>query len=817
MKIQNYVRLLSLVVLLVSLLSINQPAHASTSSVGQWDMRIGDRNFAEFQDIIQDQPAVSVVVNPPSVNIGEAALAKVNLNNVPAEGYSSIELTCSYDPNMLEATSIVVASLFGIDPVTAINGPQGGHFIVAIVGSSGNKATASGTVIAFSVRGLQAGQTALNCEARVPEGNGELINIESIPTSVTVLGGPLTPTLAPAPCDKAEFIADINVPPGTVMAPSAPFIKTWRLTNVGSCTWTTAYQFVFFSGELMGAPASVSLNVNVVAGQTVDISLNMTAPAAPGRYRGYWMFKNASGALFGVGPQANEPWFVDIEVLGATPTPTIVPAPCDKAEFIADINVPPGTAMLPGTTFTKTWRFKNVGTCTWTPSYRIAFYSGEQMGAPSSAQFPLNVAPGQMVDLSLNMTAPSTVGSYRSYWIFQNEAGGLFGVGGLGNDPWFVDIVVSNTTLTPGPTDTPSPTPSVTPGGPTATPISGAAYDFAANACAATWFSGAGQLPCPGIDGNPNGFVLKMNNPKLENGTVDSRPGILTFPQNVQDGYIQGFYPPFHVQNGDRFRSTISCEFGATSCYLAFRLDYELGGTIRTFWGPFRERYDGQFYNVDVDLSALAGKDVRFILTLLSSGTATGDRALWIGPIIYRANTDPTSTSEPTTSETPGVTPSFTPTPVFTVTPFNSPTSDPQIFGVLTGQVLAGKQVNISMYDTNQQLVISVDANSDGTYSITAPAGGTYAVVATAPGHLSAQGHATITTNTTTTMPTIHLLPGDIDGNNVIDQFDVLTIGMNYSASTPAAADLNNDGIINVLDLELLAQHYRDTGPVVWQ
>jgi hypothetical protein len=60
-------------------------------------------------------------------------------------------------------------------------------------------------------------------------------------------------------------------------------------------------------------------------------------------------------------------------------------------------------------------------------------------------------------------------------------------------------------------------------------------------------------------------------------------------------------------------------------------------------------------------------------------------------------------------------------------------------------------------------------------------------------------------------------LAGDIDGNNVIDQFDALTIGMNYNASTPTAADLNNDGVINVLDLELLAGNYRKTGPLSWE
>jgi hypothetical protein len=66
-------------------------------------------------------------------------------------------------------------------------------------------------------------------------------------------------------------------------------------------------------------------------------------------------------------------------------------------------------------------------------------------------------------------------------------------------------------------------------------------------------------------------------------------------------------------------------------------------------------------------------------------------------------------------------------------------------------------------------------------------------------------------------MPVISLLAGDIDGNDVIDQFDALTIGINYNLIEPAAADLNNDGTINVLDLELLAANYRDTGPTAWQ
>jgi hypothetical protein len=135
--------------------------------------------------------------------------------------------------------------------------------------------------------------------------------------------------------------------------------------------------------------------------------------------------------------------------------------------------------------------------------------------------------------------------------------------------------------------------------------------------------------------------------------------------------------------------------------------------------------------------------------------------------------------------------------------------------GTFAGQVLAGKAVTVSLYDDTDALVASVSAETDGTFSVMVAAG-TYKVVASAAGFLSAEGAATITADTTTTQSTVTLFAGDIDGNGVIDQFDAMTIGMSYNGTDPAAADLSNDGTINVLDLELLAANYRLTGPSNW-
>lgn len=171
-----------------------------------------------------------------------------------------------------------------------------------------------------------------------------------------------------------------------------------------------------------------------------------------------------------------------------------------------------------------------------------------------------------------------------------------------------------------------------------------------------------------------------------------------------------------------------------------------------------------------------------------------------------------TPTSEPLESPTPTSTPFESPTPTATVTP----TSTPELPGTLTGKVLASKPVTILLKNADNTLVTSATAGADGTFSLSAHAE-TYTVVAMAAGFLSAEGSVTLIAGDGIMVPTVSLLAGDIDTNNIIDQFDAMTIGMNYNTAVPAAADLNNDGIINVLDLELLARNYRKTGPVVWQ
>ena len=108
----------------------------------------------------------------------------------------------------------------------------------------------------------------------------------------------LGPTTPGACMDDAEFVADVTISDGTVLAARQAFDKIWRVRNTGTCTWGPSYQFTLLSGQVM---ATTPIGVPVTApGRTVDVSVPMTAPAAPGTYSSFWRMRNLDGAFFGV-------------------------------------------------------------------------------------------------------------------------------------------------------------------------------------------------------------------------------------------------------------------------------------------------------------------------------------------------------------------------------------------------------------------------------------------------------------------------------------------------------------------------------------
>jgi len=150
--------------------------------------------------------------------------------------------------------------------------------------------------------------------------------LSQTPTGIPSPTNPLftsTPVFPPTPsvlCDAAAFVKDVTIPDGTVLGRGTNFTKVWRIQNTGSCTWTPFYSVVFVGGDGLGASTINSFPGYVYPGNYVDLAVNMTAPDSNGQYQGFWELRNASGALFGIGSQANNSFWVNINVSGPSYT-----------------------------------------------------------------------------------------------------------------------------------------------------------------------------------------------------------------------------------------------------------------------------------------------------------------------------------------------------------------------------------------------------------------------------------------------------------------------------------------------------------------
>ena len=137
----------------------------------------------------------------------------------------------------------------------------------------------------------------------------------------------------------------------------------------------------------------------------------------------------------------------------ATPIPTVIIAPTssacsDSAAFIKDVTIPDNSVLASNAAFTKIWRLRNTGTCTWDSTYLVAYISGAAMSQqPGYWIVPQGqtVAPGQTVDVSVGMTSPVENGSYASYWGLKKLDGQFMPIqGGANGDSFFVKIKVGN-------------------------------------------------------------------------------------------------------------------------------------------------------------------------------------------------------------------------------------------------------------------------------------------------------------------------------------------------------------------------------------
>lgn len=193
--------------------------------------------------------------------------------------------------------------------------------------------------------GAQLTRTALSMPTATPSFTPTQTptNTPEAPTATLALNTTpvtgLTPgnaTIAPNP-NKMEFISDVTIPDGQIVPPGAKFIKTWRIKNVGTTTWTTNFRVRLWAGQQFGAASSILLAREVPPNTETDISIEFTAPLNNGEYMSMWILSDQTEANFGV------PFYVKFNVgvtASSTPTNTSVAATAAPTESPAPTATP---------------------------------------------------------------------------------------------------------------------------------------------------------------------------------------------------------------------------------------------------------------------------------------------------------------------------------------------------------------------------------------------------------------------------------------------------------------------------------------------
>lgn len=287
------------------------------------------------------------------------------------------------------------------------------------------------------------------------------------------------------------------------------------------------------------------------------------------------------------------------------PPPTAIP--CDHATYVKDVSYPDNTELAAGTSFTKTWRIKNTGACTWSEDYAVVFMGGDEMDTPSSVSMPHTVHPGDTVDISVDLTAPTSIGTYRAEYKLRSDTNMVFGLGG--DKPFWVQIKVTAAT--------------------------GLLLDFLTEADSADWSSGLGSPPGAdlafnGAEDSSEGVAKIVDGVKLEDGATSGKV-LLTFPKRESNGYIMGVFDEYAVQKGDHFKARLGFMQVGDTCSggdVYFQLAYKDKNEYHLI-KEWNQTCDGSQTPVDVNLSEFKGETMRFALLVTANGNATNDWAIW--------------------------------------------------------------------------------------------------------------------------------------------------------------------------------------------
>lgn len=174
--------------------------------------------------------------------------------------------------------------------------------LLSACGSAGSDATPTLSADAIFTSAAQTfeAQLALTPPTNTPSPSPSPFATLALPSPLATLALVSSTPLAGSTgkCDDSTWIADVTIPDKTKLDPGQKFIKTWRVQNIGTCTWTTDYKVVFLDGlDFQGTTKHLALSVPPE--QQADLTVDMRAPTSPGDYYGRWQMENAENQRFG--------------------------------------------------------------------------------------------------------------------------------------------------------------------------------------------------------------------------------------------------------------------------------------------------------------------------------------------------------------------------------------------------------------------------------------------------------------------------------------------------------------------------------------
>jgi uncharacterized protein YkwD len=158
--------------------------------------------------------------------------------------------------------------------------------LTACVKVAGETATGTSTPVVFVTSTLPPTRPGLTLPTDVP------------PTP-SATADPSDPSPTPSCRDGAVFVEDVTYPDHTRLTAGEKFTKTWKLQNIGNCKWT-GYTIAFVSGDRMEAPDAAPVPETDTQ-STVDVSVDLVAPAEDGSYAGNFELRDARGKSIPLG------------------------------------------------------------------------------------------------------------------------------------------------------------------------------------------------------------------------------------------------------------------------------------------------------------------------------------------------------------------------------------------------------------------------------------------------------------------------------------------------------------------------------------